>query len=167
MNIHTLNQLTYAVNPRSRSTLWRGFSLIALACFALSPTARAQSNSSISQLAGKWQASLIWSGSGCGPMSGVVNFNLDSTGTDNAAVLTTHSQGCDPGTSIVTFRIDSLNADGSGTASLTCGANCGWVMTIQVAQSPTRGVKPQLFNMVDIAPENPGNFVEGSAIRQH
>ena len=103
-------------------------------------------------------------------MSGVVNFNLDSTGTDNAAVLTTHAgagNGCGDRTNVVSFTILSLNPDGSGTAGLTCASGCGWVFNIQVSQSPIRGVKPQIFNMVDVAPENPGNFVQGTAIRQH
>jgi hypothetical protein len=31
----------------------------------------------IGDLAGPWQASLLWSNSGCGPASGLLNFTLD------------------------------------------------------------------------------------------
>jgi hypothetical protein len=37
---------------------------------------------------------------------------------------------------------------------------CGWVLTIQVDR------KGAIFNMADIEPTNPGNFVAGTAIRQ-
>ena len=118
----------------------------------------------IRKLAGPWQATLIWSGSGCGPMSGLVNFILDSAGTTNSAVLVTHAgfaPGCGDRTLTgQTFTIQSLNPDGSGTAGLTCGTGCGWVFRIQVARDD------EIFNMVDVEPTNPGNFVEGSAIRQ-
>jgi hypothetical protein len=47
-------------------------------------------------------------------------------------------------------------------AGLTCnnGVGCGWVLTIQVDRKGT------VFNMADIEPTNPGNFVAGTAIRQ-
>ena len=149
----------------------RGFFLIALALasLALSPAARTQST--ISSLAGPWQATLLWSGSGCGPAAGLVNFTLNSAGTTNSAVLVFHSgpgEGCGDSTLTgQTFTIDSLNPDGSGTASLTCGPGCGWGFNIQVSPQIIRGAKPEIFNMVDVDTENPGNFVEGSAIRQH
>ena len=171
MNIHTSNQLTTAINSPNRSPLRRGLVLIALvfASLALSPTARAQS--AIAGLAGSWQATLLWSGSGCGPAAGLVNFTLDSTGTTNSAVLVFHSgpgEGCGDSTLTgQTFTIKSLNADGSGTANLSCGPDCGWEFNIQVSRSIIRGAKPDIFNLVDVDPENPGNFVEGSAIRQH
>ncbi len=60
----------------------------------------------------------------------------------------------------LTFTIQSLSANGSGTAFLSCGTGCGWNLNIQVAHNG------QMFNMVDVTTGNPGNFVEGSAIRQ-
>jgi len=116
----------------------------------------------VARLAGPWQAALVWSGSGCGPMTGVVNFNLDKTGVDHSATLRTHSAGCPNSTSTELVRIDSLNADGSGMASLTCNnqVGCGWVLTIQVDRTG------RIFNLADIAAQNPGNFVAGTAIKQ-
>jgi hypothetical protein len=111
-------------------------------------------------LAGSWQAALLWSGSGCGPMSGLVNFTLDSTGSTSSAVLTTHGDCGDNTLSGQTFRIDTLNSNGSGTASLSCGPSCGWGFTIQLDPLLTT------FNLVDVAPTNPWNYVAGTAIRQ-
>jgi hypothetical protein len=115
----------------------------------------------VARLAGPWQAALVWSGSGCGPMSGVVNFTLDKTGVDHKATLRTHG-ACGESRTTETFRIDSLNSDGSGMAGLTChsGVACGWVLTIQVDRKGT------IFNMADIEPTNPLNYVAGTAIRQ-
>ena len=120
----------------------------------------------VARLAGPWQAALVWSGSGCGPMAGVVNFTLDKTGVDHKATLRLHAAagaGCGDSTTTETFSIDSLNPDGSGMAGLTCnnGVGCGWVLTIQVDRKGT------IFNMADIEPANPGNFVAGTAIRQN
>jgi hypothetical protein len=116
----------------------------------------------VARLAGPWQAALVWSGSGCGPMAGVVNFTLDETGADHQATLRTHG-ACGDSETTETFRIDSLNPNGSGMASLTCnnGVGCGWVLTIQVDRKGT------IFNMADIELTNPGNFVAGTAIRQN
>ena len=115
----------------------------------------------VARLAGPWQAALVWSGSGCGPMAGVVNFTLGKTGVDHKATLRTHG-ACGDSKTTELFRIDSLNPDGSGMASLTCNnqVGCGWVLTIQVDRRGT------IFNMADIEPTNPGNFVAGTAIRQ-
>ena len=175
MNTKTLNQLTSKLNPTNRSPLGRGFLLLilALAGLALLPTARAQDiaisqpDITISQLAGPWQAALIWSGSGCGPQTGLVNFTLDPSGTTNSAVIVGHTQGCGNSTLTgQTFTISSLNANGSGTASLSCGPGCGWGFNIQVMKAVNNRQVPQIFNLVDVNPANPGNFVEGTAIRQ-
>ena len=103
-------------------------------------------------------------------MSGLVNFTLDSSGTTNSAVLVLHAgagAGCGDRTLTgQTFTIQSLNADGSGTANLTCGTGCGWEFNIQVSRQRSEN-RPHIFNMVDVDPANPGNFAEGSAIRQH
>jgi hypothetical protein len=56
--------------------------------------------------------------------------------------------------------IQTLKRDGSGTANLSCGVGCGWEFTIQVDRHGT------IFNLVDVDPANPGNFVAGTAIRQ-
>jgi AraC-like DNA-binding protein len=48
----------------------------------------------------------------------------------------------------------------SGTANLSCGTGCGWELAIQVDPTAT------IFNFVDVDPANPGNFVEGTAIKQ-
>lgn len=47
---------------------------------------------------------------------------------------------------------------GSGTGNLSCGVSCGWELNIQVAASA------QIFNLVDVAPENPNNYIAGTAI---
>src|SRR6266851_1411793 len=41
----------------------------------------------VARLKGPWQAALVWSGSGCGPMAGVVNFTLNQAGVDHKATL--------------------------------------------------------------------------------
>lgn len=135
--------------------------LVALSLGTIAFGVGAQTPPGVARLAGPWQAALVWSGSGCGPMSGVVNFTLDQSGVDHKARLRTHG-ACGENDSTETFHIDSLNPDGSGMAGLTCnnGVGCGWVLTIQVDRRNT------IFNMADIEPTNPGNFVAGTAIRQ-
>ena len=113
-----------------------------------------------SDLSGPWQASLILANSGCGPMSIRVNFTLSGSGTATNAALVSHGACGDSTLSGQTFTITSLNANGSGKAGLSCGTGCGWEFNIQVA--PDRSV----FNLVDVATVNPGNFVEGVAVHQ-
>lgn len=119
---------------------------------------------SVKDLAGPWQAALVYSNTGCGPASGLVNFTLDSTGTTNAATLVfhTHNNGstCADSTSTQTFTVHTLNPDGSGTAGLSCGSGCGWQFHIQVDRQRS------MFNMVDVNFDNPDNFVAGTAVRQ-
>ena len=117
----------------------------------------------IRDLAGPWQAALLWSNSGCGPASGLVNFTLDATGSTNSATFVGHAgagPGCGDKTTTQTFTIHTLNPNGSGTAGLTCGVGCGWEFNIQVDRHRS------IFNLVDVDPMNPGNFVAGTAIRQ-
>jgi hypothetical protein len=116
-------------------------------------------NITIPQLAGSWRASLIWSGSGCGPTSGLLDFTLDQEGRANSAILVMHGT-CGDSTLAVPLMIQSLDLNGSGTASLSCGPGCGWDLTIQVASTLN------IFNLVDVDPNNPGNYLEGTAIRQ-
>ena len=125
---------------------------------------RAQPLIGVADLAGPWQATLLWSNSGCGPQTGLLNMNLDSTGTDASATLVGHSDpappDCGDQVTTQTFSIQTLNPDGSGTAGLTCGPACGWQFRIQVNLDAT------IFNMVVVEHPNPGNFVEGTAIHQ-
>lgn len=116
----------------------------------------------IKDLAGPWQAALVYSNTGCGPASGLVNFTLDSTGTTHSATLVFHSGCGDTTTSTEAFTIKSLNPNGSGTAGLTCNnqVGCGWELNIQVDRQRS------MFNMVDVNPANPNNYVAGTAIRQ-
>jgi hypothetical protein len=122
------------------------------------PSANAE-DITIAQLKGKWQAALLWSNSGCGPMSGLLNFTFGLNGTTSTATLTTNSgnPSCTP-VSTQSFTIHSLNPNGSGIAGLTCGEGCGWQFNIQVAPNL------EIFNLVDVV--NGGNYVEGTAIRQ-
>jgi hypothetical protein len=79
-----------------------------------------------------------------------------------AATITSHTSGCgNLMRSGQAFAVSILNPNGSGTANLSCGPGCEWNFDIQV--SPDRS----MFNVVDVSPANPGNFVEGVAIRQH
>jgi hypothetical protein len=156
-----------------RQPKWMRLALVTAACFAvlavpLAKRARAAHEHvdgpiGIRDLAGPWQAALLWSNSGCGPASGLVNFTLDSTGNTNSATLVGHAgagPGCGDSTTTQTFTIHTLNPNGSGTAGLTCGVGCGWEFTIQVDRQRS------MFNLVDVDPANPGNFVAGTAIRQ-
>jgi hypothetical protein len=53
----------------------------------------------------------------------------------------------------------TINPNGTATGNLTCGLGCGWNLNIQM--SPDR----DSFNLVDVDPANPGNFISGVAIR--
>jgi hypothetical protein len=137
-------------------------SSLSAALLAIGPavhSANAAENITVAELQGKWQATLLWSASGCGAMSGLLNFTFGLNGTTSTASLKTNS-GCGAGTSTQSFTIQSLNPNGSGTAGLTCGTGCGWQFNIQVAPNVS------IFNLVDVDPANPGNYVIGTAIRQ-
>jgi hypothetical protein len=115
-------------------------------------------NIAISDLTGSWQMTL-YGQTGCGIGSIDANFTLNSSGAAPTVNETYHTTGCGDGTSSNgTFQIQSLNANGYGTAGLTCGSGCGWLFDIQV--SPDRST----FNVVDVYPENPGNFLTGVAV---
>jgi hypothetical protein len=119
----------------------------------------------LAALRGNWQATLLWSNSGCGPMSGLLKFTFGANGTTSTATLTTNSGktkagACGPSTSTQSFTISSLKSNGSGVAGLTCGVDCGWQFNIQVAPDVA------VFNLVDVDPANPNNYVEGTAIKQ-
>ena len=117
-------------------------------------------------LAGPWQATLIGN-TGCGLVSMLVNFTLNSSGTATNATIVGHLSGpntatCVDGTVTTgqTFTISSLNSNGSGVAGLSCGPGCGWVFNIQV--SPDRGVA----NLTDVSTLNPFNTPTGTMIHQ-
>jgi hypothetical protein len=98
---------------------------------------------------------------GCGFGTTLYTFTLNSGGTSSNVTGTSHSAGCADGTtSGNTFTVETLNGNGTGTANLTCGTGCGWNLNIQVA--PDRSV----FNVVDVSPANPGNYIEGVAVHQ-
>jgi hypothetical protein len=150
------------IQLQSKSSRIRVLSVLPAAALILgaeATSANAAENITIAELQGKWQATLLWSASGCGAMSGLLNFTFGLNGTTSTASLTTNS-GCGAGTSTQSFTIQSLKPNGSGTAGLTCGAGCGWQFNIQVAPDVS------IFNLVDVDPANPGNYVIGTAIRQ-
>ena len=138
--------------------------LAALGLVALFATVRPSKasigNVSKSDLAGNWQMTIVGQ-TGCGFGTQVYNFTLNSNGLSSNVTGRSHTVGCGDGpTGTNTLTIQSLNANGTGTANLTCGTSCGWNLNIQVA--PDRSS----FNVVDVSPANPGNFIEGIAIHQ-
>jgi hypothetical protein len=89
----------------------------------------------------------------------LVNVTLNASGSGSAT--TTYHSGCGDNTaSGLPFTIASLTANGSGKANLSCGTDCGWNFSIQVS------ALHEMFNLVDVDPANPGNYVEGTAVRQ-
>lgn len=114
----------------------------------------------LSNLQGKWAATIVGN-TGCGLGTMYVTFKLDAFGHGSGtATIVGHAQCGDGTTTGLDFNIDSLNANGSGTAGLSCGAGCGWALTIQVAKNL------QVFNLVDVDPANPNNYIAGTAIHQ-
>ena len=117
-------------------------------------------------LAGPWQATLIGN-TGCGLVSMLVTFTLNSSGTATNATITSHLSGPNTSTCIdgsvttgQTFTVSSLGSNGSGLAGLSCGSGCGWVFNIQV--SADRAVA----NLVDVSTANPFNTPTGTMIHQ-
>ena len=110
-------------------------------------------------LSGAWQMTLVGN-TGCGLTAYLVNFTLDGNGLATDATITTHAQCGDNVLSGQTFQVQSMSSNGSGSANLSCGPSCGFQLRIQV--SPDRG----MFNVVDVAPENPGNYLAGTAVHQ-
>lgn len=110
-------------------------------------------------LSGPWQMALSGN-TGCGKVSMLVKVTLGGAGLGTNGVITTHGDCGDTILTGQTFQISTLAANGSGTAGLSCGPGCGWNFTIQV--SPDRSI----FNLVDVDPANPGNYLSGTAIHQ-
>jgi hypothetical protein len=133
--------------------------LLAVAGITLTAIPSAASDAiTLSQLAGSWQIAL-YGNTGCGATSMLVNVTLSASGSGSAT--TTYHSGCGDNTaSGLPFTITTLNANGSGTAGLSCGSGCGWVFNIQVSS------QKDVFNLVDVDPSNPGNYVQGTAIKQ-
>lgn len=148
-------------NVRRSARLAGMVALGLVAIVAMVRTSKASiGNVSKSDLAGAWQMTIVGQ-TGCGFGTTLYTFTLNSSGSTSNATGTYHTTGCGDGTSSGnTFTIQSLNPNGSGTAGLTCGPSCGWVLSIQVA--PDRST----FNVVDVSPLNPGNYIEGVAIHQ-
>jgi hypothetical protein len=164
MNPNPKNEETVNHHRRAPLTLPVALALVTIASVAvLRADNDEESGLTIAKLKGPWQAAIVYSNTGCGPASGLVNFTLDSTGSTHSATLVFHSgagPGCGDSKSSQTFTIQTLNRNGSGTAGLSCGVGCGWEFNIQVDRHGT------MFNLVDVDPNNPNNFVEGTAIRQ-
>jgi len=113
----------------------------------------------ISRLQGPWAMTLIGI-TGCGNGTSWVTFTLDAAGVGSATIQS-HTSGCGDLTSTdLPFKIQTLNANGSGTANLSCGFACGWEFKIQVNRLGT------IFTVVDVDSQNPGNYLQGTAIHQ-
>jgi hypothetical protein len=117
----------------------------------------------VAQLAGSWTVALVGN-TGCGIGTILAEVTLDSNGT-GTSTNTYNNASTNPGCGPVTatgqsFVINSLSPSGSGTASLSCGASCGWTLNIQVAPAKT----PTIFNLVDVT--KPDNFLAGTAVRK-
>jgi hypothetical protein len=128
---------------------------------AMTTPSSATGNIVKADLSGAWQMTIVGQ-TGCGFGTTLYTFTLNASGSSSNVTGTYHTAGCGDGTSSGNmFTIQSVNADGSGTANLTCGTGCGWNLNIQV--SPDRSK----FNVIDVSPANPGNFIEGVAIHQY
>jgi hypothetical protein len=111
----------------------------------------------LADLHGPWTATLMGF-TGCGQHAMHVAINMNNAGS-GTATITNHSQCGDSVQTGQTFKVSSINTSGTGTANLSCGTGCGWVLRFQV--SPDRTV----MNLVDVEPANPGNFLAGSAVQ--
>jgi hypothetical protein len=110
-------------------------------------------------LSGSWQMTLTGN-TGCGLTSMLVNVTLNTAGTGTNATIKSHGQCGDSTVTGQTFTVLTMATNGSGTANLSCGAGCGWNLSIQV--SPDRST----FNIVDVSTANPNNFIAGMAVHQ-
>ena len=115
------------------------------------------SGMTLDQMAGPWQIALLGN-TGCGVSSMVFTGTMNANGTATGT-LTGSSTQCLPSSSTQTFTITGLNENGFGTASLSCGAGCGWNFQIQVSADR------QVFNLVDFV-DGDSNVLAGTAISQ-
>jgi hypothetical protein len=84
---------------------------------------------------------------------------MNTAGIGTNATIKQHGQCGDSVLTSQTFTIHTVNGFGTATGGLSCGPGCGWNLNIQMA--PDRGS----FNLVDVDPVNPGNFISGVAVR--
>jgi hypothetical protein len=140
----------------ARLALLAVFSLVAVISLSIAGSA-STGNIVKSDLTGSWQIALRGT-TGCGFVAMQANVTLNSTGA-GTGTLQTHGACGDSSLTGQTFTISTLKTTGNGTAGLSCGTACGWTFDIQV--SPDRSK----INLVDVSSTNPGNFLEGVAIR--
>ena len=131
--------------------------LTVVTVLSLTAVSSATGNILKSDLTGTWYIALQGN-TGCGLVAMTANATLNTSGKGTAS-LVTHGQCGDSSLSGQTLTIQTLAATGAGTANLTCGTACGWNFNIQV--SPDRSK----FSLVDVSTKNPGNYVEGIAVR--
>ena len=134
------------------------FAAIALLTVFFQPNSYARTPITMGQLAGTWVIALIGD-TGCGISTSYVIVTLNASGS-GMATNRSHTSGCGNPVQTEPFAINTLNREGNGTANLSCGPACGWEFKIQV------GPSVQVFNLVDVDPNNPGNYLEGTAVRQ-
>jgi hypothetical protein len=119
---------------------------------------RAQAATNLSHLAGPWTATIIGS-TGCGFTSIQANFTLNTSG-QGTATETFHTAACGDSTVTAPISFSYLSSNGAGIANLSCGQGCGWVLNVQVAGGN------KVFNLVDVSPDNPNNYIQGTAVHQ-
>ncbi len=118
----------------------------------------AQPSYAASSLAGPWQMA-ITGNTGCGLTTMLVDVTLDASGFGNNAVLKTHGQCGDSTVTGQTFQILSITGR-TAKANLSCGVGCGWNLDVQIAPGYS------VFNLADVDPVNPGNYIAGTAVRR-
>jgi len=144
------------ISTPTRNSFKRFASLLGVA--AAATLAMAQPSHAATSLSGPWQMA-ITGNTGCGLTSMLVDVNLDASGFGNNAVIKSHGQ-C--GNSVVTgqtFQILSITGR-TAKANLSCGPGCGWNLDVQIAPGYA------VFNLVDVDPANPNNFIAGTAVRR-
>jgi len=134
----------------------RAASVVGVALIAT--LAMAQPSAAATSLAGKWQMA-ISGNTGCGLTSMLVNVTLDASGFGNNAVVKSHGQCGNAVVTGQTFQILSITGR-TAKANLSCGPGCGWNLDVQIAPGYA------VFNLADVDPVNPGNFIAGTAVRQ-
>ncbi len=146
------------IDGRPKRLVLAAFTAIVASAAFVEPSSATIGQITRADLQGSWQIALNGN-TGCGLTAMLVNVAMNNAGTGTGTVKM-HASCGDSTLNGQTFQITSLNTNGSGTANLTCGAGCGWNFNIQV--SPDRST----FNMVDVDPANPGNFLSGVAVHQ-
>lgn len=119
-----------------------------------------QAAATLASFAGNWQVT-VFGQTGCGIGTTVYQATIATTG-QGTATGRSHTAGCGDAviTTPVSFNINSVSANGSGMGGISCGAGCGWVIKVQISRNH------QIFNLIDVDPTNPNNFIEGTAVKQ-